>query len=166
MTIRQDGALDFISLGALVHPLDPGIIPFRKATQCQIHVSGGEFNVAANLAGLGAEVEVFGVRGDDDAGVALEALVKAAGASVAGLAIAPRPTTVKTRIMAGGYQATRQQVDNLGDWGPFVDESERPYGRGAGLETDPVLRRRRRNPPSEHGVRLLIFRLPEKLDEL
>ena len=27
-----------------------GIIPFRKATECQIHVSGGEFNVAANLA--------------------------------------------------------------------------------------------------------------------
>ena len=36
--------------GALVHRLDPGIIPFRKATACQIHVSGGEFNVAANLA--------------------------------------------------------------------------------------------------------------------
>ena len=50
LTIRQDGELDFISLGALVHRLDPGIIPFRKATQCQIHVSGGEFNVAANLA--------------------------------------------------------------------------------------------------------------------
>jgi 2-dehydro-3-deoxygluconokinase len=31
-------------------PLDTGIIPFRKATECQIHVSGGEFNVAANLA--------------------------------------------------------------------------------------------------------------------
>jgi 2-dehydro-3-deoxygluconokinase len=30
--------------------LDPGIIPFRKAAACQIHVSGGEFNVAANLA--------------------------------------------------------------------------------------------------------------------
>jgi 2-dehydro-3-deoxygluconokinase len=42
--------LDFVSLGALVHRLDPGIIPFRKATECQIHVSGGEFNVAANLA--------------------------------------------------------------------------------------------------------------------
>ena len=28
----------------------PGIIPFRKATHCDIHVSGGEFNVAANLA--------------------------------------------------------------------------------------------------------------------
>jgi 2-dehydro-3-deoxygluconokinase len=50
LNIRETGAFDFISLGALVHRLDPGIIPFRKATACQIHVSGGEFNVAANLA--------------------------------------------------------------------------------------------------------------------
>jgi 2-dehydro-3-deoxygluconokinase len=50
LTIRKDGALDFLSLGALVHRLDPGIIPFRKATECQIHVSGGEFNCAANLS--------------------------------------------------------------------------------------------------------------------
>jgi 2-dehydro-3-deoxygluconokinase len=50
LSIRPDGALDLLSLGALVHRLDPGIIPFRKASQCQIHVSGGEFNVAANLA--------------------------------------------------------------------------------------------------------------------
>ncbi|MBI3472073.1 MAG: sugar kinase [Candidatus Solibacter usitatus] len=50
LNIRPRGALDLVSLGALVHRLDPGIIPFRKAGQCQIHVSGGEFNVAANLA--------------------------------------------------------------------------------------------------------------------
>ncbi len=50
LNIPPSGALDFISLGALVHRLDPGIIPFRKATECQIHVSGGEFNVAANLS--------------------------------------------------------------------------------------------------------------------
>lgn len=50
LKIPAEGALDFISLGALVHRLDPGIIPFRKAHECQIHVSGGEFNVAANLA--------------------------------------------------------------------------------------------------------------------
>jgi len=54
--IKPAGALDLVSLGALVHRLDPGIIPFRKATQCQIHVSGGEFNVAANLA------DCFGLR--------------------------------------------------------------------------------------------------------
>ncbi len=50
LQIRQDGAFDFVSIGALVHRLDPGIIPFRKAHECQIHVSGGEFNVAANLS--------------------------------------------------------------------------------------------------------------------
>src|SRR5271163_2063110 len=50
LKIRGDGALDFLALGALVHRLDPGIIPFRKATECAIHVSGGEFNVAANMA--------------------------------------------------------------------------------------------------------------------
>jgi len=50
LNISSAGALDLVSLGALVHRLDPGIIPFRKATECQIHVSGGEFNVAANLA--------------------------------------------------------------------------------------------------------------------
>jgi 2-dehydro-3-deoxygluconokinase len=50
LNIRPDGALDIVSLGALVHRIDPGIVPFRKAHECQIHVSGGEFNVAANLA--------------------------------------------------------------------------------------------------------------------
>ncbi|MGI9068610.1 MAG: PfkB family carbohydrate kinase [Pyrinomonadaceae bacterium] len=50
LSIPQEGVRDFISLGALVHRLDPGIVPFRKATECRIHVSGGEFNVAANLA--------------------------------------------------------------------------------------------------------------------
>src|SRR5580692_11644589 len=50
LTICKEGELDFLSLGALVHRLDPGIIPFRKATECAIHVSGGEFNVAANLS--------------------------------------------------------------------------------------------------------------------
>lgn len=56
LQIKQDGALDLVSLGALVHRLDPGVIPFRKAVTCQIHVSGGEFNVAANLA------DCFGMR--------------------------------------------------------------------------------------------------------
>src|SRR5437763_8801385 len=50
LKIPPPGGLDLVSLGALVHRLDPGIIPFRKASECQIHVSGGEFNVAANLA--------------------------------------------------------------------------------------------------------------------
>ena len=50
LNIKPSGALDFLSLGALVHRLDPGLIPFRKATHCDLHVSGGEFNVSANLS--------------------------------------------------------------------------------------------------------------------
>jgi 2-dehydro-3-deoxygluconokinase len=56
LDIPRLGALDLLSLGALVYRLDPGIVPFRKATQCEIHVSGGEFNVAANLS------DCFGLR--------------------------------------------------------------------------------------------------------
>ncbi len=55
--IRQDPcALDFLSLGALVHRLDPGLVPFRKARVFDVHVSGGEYNVAAGLA------DCFGLR--------------------------------------------------------------------------------------------------------
>jgi 2-dehydro-3-deoxygluconokinase len=48
--------LDFLALGALIHRLDPGVIPFRKARSFDIHVSGGEYNVAANLS------DCFGLR--------------------------------------------------------------------------------------------------------
>ncbi|MDA1013160.1 MAG: sugar kinase [Planctomycetota bacterium] len=50
LNIAAEGDLDFLALGALVHRIDPGQIPFRKATECRIHVSGGEFNCAANLS--------------------------------------------------------------------------------------------------------------------
>jgi len=50
LNIKSTGDLDLVSIGALIHRLDPGHIPFRKTNECKIHVSGGEFNVAANLA--------------------------------------------------------------------------------------------------------------------
>lgn len=50
LNIPETGSIDLLSLGALVHRLDPGVIPLRKATRCDIHVSGGEFNTAANLS--------------------------------------------------------------------------------------------------------------------
>jgi len=50
LVIPEKGGLDLLSLGALVCRLDPGVVPFHKATNFQVHVSGGEFNVAANLA--------------------------------------------------------------------------------------------------------------------
>jgi 2-dehydro-3-deoxygluconokinase len=56
LTIRAEGAFDLLSLGGLVMRLDTGIIPFRKAREAAIHVSGAEFNVAFNLS------DCFGLR--------------------------------------------------------------------------------------------------------
>jgi 2-dehydro-3-deoxygluconokinase len=57
LNVRREACeLDFLALGAVVHRLDPGVIPFRKARTVEIHVSGGEYNVAANLA------DCFGLR--------------------------------------------------------------------------------------------------------
>lgn len=56
LDIRPDGDFDFLALGGLVIRLDTELIPFRKATQATIHVSGAEFNVAANLS------DCFGLR--------------------------------------------------------------------------------------------------------
>jgi 2-dehydro-3-deoxygluconokinase len=56
LAIKPSGGIDVLALGALVHRLDPGAVPFRKASGCSIHVSGGEFNCAANLA------DCFGMR--------------------------------------------------------------------------------------------------------
>jgi len=50
LNLKSTGVLDFVSLGALNHRVDSGIVPFSKATEWQVHPSGGEYNVAANLA--------------------------------------------------------------------------------------------------------------------
>jgi 2-dehydro-3-deoxygluconokinase len=51
VNVRQDSCeLDFLSLGAMVHRLDPAEVPFRKARLFNVHISGGEYNVAANLS--------------------------------------------------------------------------------------------------------------------
>ena len=56
LDIGREGVLELVSLGARVIRLEPGIVPVRKARDLEVHVSGGEFNVAANLA------DCFGLR--------------------------------------------------------------------------------------------------------
>ena len=80
LNISSQGAFDFISLGALVHRLDPGIVPFRKASECQIHVSGGEFNCAANLANcFGLKTAVVSAMADYPIGDLIAERVRAMG---------------------------------------------------------------------------------------
>ena len=75
---------------------------------------GGAANATHNVHALGARALPIGVVGRDTAGDELLALFRAAGVPTDGIVTENgRTTPVKTRIMAGGYQATRQQVVRL-----------------------------------------------------
>jgi rfaE bifunctional protein kinase chain/domain len=75
---------------------------------------GGAANAAHNVHALGARVVPVGVVGRDAPGDELLALFHTAGFATDGIVTEnDRMTPVKTRIMAGGYQATRQQVVRL-----------------------------------------------------
>ena len=111
LAIKESAALDFVSLGGLVHRLDPGIIPFRKAHECQIYVSGGEFNVAANLA------DCFGLR----TGI-VSAMVKY-----------PIGDLVAERVRAVGVTPFYKVFQHNGVTGPNIATvySDRAYGMRA-----------------------------------
>jgi rfaE bifunctional protein kinase chain/domain len=90
---------------------------------------GGAANAANNVDTLGARVIPVGVVGRDRAGDELLGLFHASGIPTDGIVTETgRPTPVKTRIMAGGYQATRQQVVRLdrepsGDLAPMTEDA-------------------------------------------
>ena len=81
LEIRKDDCeLDFLSLGAMVHRLDPGVIPFRKAAEFAVHVSGGEYNVAANLSDcFGLNTGVATAMVDNGIGELIQARVREKG---------------------------------------------------------------------------------------
>jgi 2-dehydro-3-deoxygluconokinase len=108
LDIPSTGALDFVSLGALVHRLDPGTIPFRKASRFDVHVSGGEFNVAANLA------DCFGMK----AGI------------VSAMVDYPIGALIAERVRAMGVQPFYRHFEHNGVSGPNMATvySDRGFG--------------------------------------
>ncbi|HET9267509.1 MAG TPA: sugar kinase, partial [Vicinamibacterales bacterium] len=114
LKIPAEGALDFLALGALIHRLDPGVIPFRKATTCSIHVSGGEFNTAANLA------DCFGLK----TGVASAMVEYPIGELIAGrvrsMGVTPFYRIFKHDGVRGPNMATVYSDRGFGVRGPIV----------------------------------------------
>jgi 2-dehydro-3-deoxygluconokinase len=108
LEIPASGALDFLALGALVHRLDPGVVPFHKAQSCAIHVSGGEYNTAANLS------DCFHAR----AGIAT-AMVNY-----------PIGTLIAERVQAMGVRPFYKRFEHDGARGPNMAAvySDRGYG--------------------------------------
>ncbi len=68
---------------------------------------GGAANVANNIAALGGQVALVGAIGADRWGTVLLEELQARQIDVKGLAIAERPTTVKTRVIAHSQQVVR-----------------------------------------------------------
>lgn len=110
LNIRTDDCeLDFLSLGALVHRLDPGQIPFRRARSMEVHVSGGEYNVAANLASC------FGL----NTGVASAMVDNGIG------------ELVQTRVREMGVNPIYKQFEHDGVRGPNIAAVYSDRGHGA-----------------------------------
>jgi rfaE bifunctional protein kinase chain/domain len=80
------------------------VVDFCEQSECL----GGAGNVAANLAALGARVEVFGVIGEDEPARALRKCLRGAGIAEQGIVSAKsRVTSVKTRVIARHQQIVR-----------------------------------------------------------
>jgi D-beta-D-heptose 7-phosphate kinase/D-beta-D-heptose 1-phosphate adenosyltransferase len=79
----------------------------------EAELPGGAANVARNAAALGASVALLGAIGEDAPGQALQRLAQASGADVSLVAEPGRPTTVKTRFLAGVHQLLRADRESL-----------------------------------------------------
>ncbi len=87
----------------------------------QYTVPGGATNPAVNASTLGAEVFLAGVVGDDAPGARLSERLAAQGIHKEGLfSETGRPTSTKTRILAGGTQLVQQQMLRIDQ----IDHSE------------------------------------------
>ena len=87
-----------------VSPEAPVPVLDLRATE---HRLGGAANTAHNLARLGASVTVAGVVGDDDGARVLAEALDRAGIAARLWRDPTRPTTRKTRVVAGGHQIVR-----------------------------------------------------------
>ncbi len=107
VTIVGDVMLDRYLIGDAERISPEAPVPVVTVDEERV-VPGGAANVAANVAALGAHVDLIGTIGDDGAGTALAEALKSLGISSTGLITVPgRPTITKTRIIARNQQVVR-----------------------------------------------------------
>lgn len=87
-------------------------------------VPGGAGNLAANLAGLGAQVRLVGVTGDDADGERLRAALVARGVDISDLVVEPgRATVAKRRVVADGQVVFRFDEGSTAPVAPSVSDA-------------------------------------------
>jgi D-beta-D-heptose 7-phosphate kinase/D-beta-D-heptose 1-phosphate adenosyltransferase len=94
--------------------------------------AGGAGNVAFNLVGLGARVMLVGVRGADEAGHRLSALMRRPDIRDLSIECSGRPTITKTRVVSAGQQLLRLDEEQIRPVGPeSVQAAVRHIGAAA-----------------------------------
>ena len=88
------------------------------------HAIGGAGNVVCNIAALGGVAHLVAVIGDDPAGAQVRGLLAGTSGTEPRLLVAAnRPTTVKTRFIAGSQQLLRADDETIGSLEKGVLES-------------------------------------------
>jgi rfaE bifunctional protein kinase chain/domain len=84
---------------------------------------GGAGNVVQNLVALGSNVMVAGIIGDDVYGTQLTAILTDENVATDAILIdSSRPTTVKTRVLAGSHQLLRIDRETSGALSPVLQD--------------------------------------------
>jgi len=87
-------------------------VPVIKTSSREVRL-GGAANVALNLKALGAEVTLCAIVGNDSQGTELAQIMENEGIRSHGLVVSnERPTTIKTRVIAGGQHLLRIDDEN------------------------------------------------------
>ncbi|MCX7047820.1 MAG: sugar kinase [Candidatus Sumerlaeota bacterium] len=108
LTILSKAKYDALALGALVHRLDPGVVPLHRASHFDVHVSGGEYNPINALS------ECF--------------RLKTAVASA--MPKYPIGEVVKWRVRAAGVDGIYKEMDHDGVRGPNIATVYSDRGQG------------------------------------
>ncbi len=84
---------------------------------------GGAANLALNLARLGASVSLSGLAGNDDMAEKVQGLIAEAGITPTLLRDPSRPTTLKSRVLAGTHQLLRLDRENTAAISPAIQRA-------------------------------------------
>lgn len=152
--VAGDIMLDRFVSGAVerISPESPvPVLAIKKESR----MLGGAGNVLSNLCGLGVQSVVLAAIGDDAEGAAVCDLAQSMKADISGLIrVSDRPTTVKTRFLAGHQQLLRADFERTGPLeevaqGQVLGHAKRMIGEvqalilsdyGKGVLSDTVLR--------------------------
>lgn len=116
-----DAMLDVYEFGEVERISPEAPVPVVRLRKREVR-PGGAANVACNLRNLGAQVSLFSLVGQDSSAQQLTELLKEEGINIQHLTTtSSRPTTTKTRILSGGKQVIRLDLE---DDSPIAEQEQ------------------------------------------